>query len=245
MKVLQLIFILILGVSCRENLRDNLNVKKESNDTISLVKKKSEDSINQKIALDFNKHKDLLDIILLLPDSSFSSWEWKLEDRKKWYNEIKSNNFYIDNDPLYFNQKFFESTKAGFSIVDGFWTITLFKADDDSYVVVLNDKVGDGNNVTFYEVKNNAIEESISNKAIFTNFTDAFKSTKKGNGNCIDLFEEMNYPVYDFTIGETIQIIILDSFIEEYGKDCLLGNTQIYYFNSSTKQFELQKIDWN
>ena len=37
----------------------------------------------------YKENKELLDIILLLPDSTFSSWEWKLKDRIKWYNEIK------------------------------------------------------------------------------------------------------------------------------------------------------------
>jgi len=64
---------------------------------------------------------------LLLPDSAFSSWEWKLNDRMKWYKEIKENNFYIDKDPDYFNQSYFEPSKAGFTIVDGFGRLTFIR----------------------------------------------------------------------------------------------------------------------
>ena len=58
---------------------------------------------NTKIAIDFQQNKVLLDILLLLPDSAFDSWEWELSDRQRWYNEIKENNAYTDENPEFLN----------------------------------------------------------------------------------------------------------------------------------------------
>jgi hypothetical protein len=179
MKQLLLIFLTLTIISCKnQNQNQNQNqisMASKPNDTI-----KTEQQLisKDKVEIDFEKNKDLLDIILLLPEKAFSSWDWKLEERIKWYNEVKANNYYIDDNPDFFTQKYFEPRKAGFSIVDGFWSISIYKTTENTFIVITDDKVGDGNTLNFYEVKANTIKEYLNKKLIFSDFKELLKQEK-------------------------------------------------------------------
>ena len=175
----QLIFIIftLTILSCKNKTQNAVSTTSKLDDTLKLEKSENiqnPNSIN-KVAIDYKINKDLLDIILLIPDSAFSNWEWKLNDRIKWYNEIKENNFYIDDNPDYFNQTYFEPNKAGFTIVDGFWSINIYKTVENSYIVITNDIVGDGNSLNFFEVKSNKIKKYLDEKTIFLNLKEQLK----------------------------------------------------------------------
>lgn len=234
------IYILTMTIlSCKDKHQVTTTKTLEVNDTI-----KAADS-GSKIKLDFEKNKDLLDIILLLPDSAFSSWHWTFEDRTKWYNEIKENNFYTDEEPMYFNQKYFEPYKAGFTIVDGSWSINLYKAEDNSYIVITDDIVGDGHTLNFFEVKVNSIKSNLVEKSAILNFVDLLKKTENIE-NCQETFVELNGPFFNYDYTNTNQIEIESSwyFIKEEYENCLIGNALRYNFNPKTKHFELEKIYW-
>ena len=155
MKYNLIIILVFTIISCKDKTQETISVTSESKEVskVEHIKIDQRISSTSKVAIDFDKNKDILDIILLLPDSTFSSWEWKLEDRIKWYNEIKENDYYTDDNPNYFNQKYFEPNKVGFSIVDGFWSINIYKTLENSYIVITDDVAGDGNSLNFYEVK--------------------------------------------------------------------------------------------
>jgi hypothetical protein len=245
----QLIFILLTLtiLSCENKTQHSVSTTSKLEDTLKVEKSENNQNSNSinKVATDFKKNKDLLDIILLLPDSAFSSWEWKLNDRIKWYNEIKENNFYIDDNPDYFNQTYFEPNKAGFSIIDGFWSINIYKTAENSYIVITDDIVGDGNSLNFYEVKSNIIKKYLDEKTIFSDFTELLKR-KENTGNCKEKFEEMNDPIveFDFTSKNKVEIESSWFLTKKNHENCLTGNAIIYNFNPETKKFELEKIYW-
>ena len=114
----------------------------------------------------------------------------KLNDRIKWYNEIKKNNYYVDNNPDYFNKRYFEPNKAGFTIVDGFWSINIYKTVENSYIVITDDIVGDGNSLNFFEVKSNEIKKYLDEETIFSDFKEQLKK-KENTVNCVEKFEEL------------------------------------------------------
>lgn len=247
MKHILIFFFALIIISCKNNSQENLSTTLKPIDTLKTKNSENQhESISKnKIEIDFKKNKVLLDIILLLPDNSFSSWDWKLEDRIKWYNEIKANNYYIDNKPDFFNQKYFEPNKAEFQIVDGIWKINIYKTFENSYIVITDDIVGDGNSLNFYEVKSNLIKEYLDENTIFSNYKDLLKK-KEYIDNCEEKFEEMNDPIFEYDFSNTNKIEIESSWYltKENYENCLAGNAIIYNFNTKTKKFDIEKIYW-
>lgn len=247
MKQLLLLFLTLTIISCKNQTQNKISTASKPNDTTKTVYTENKQQLNSKdkVEIDFVKNKDLLDIILLLPDKAFSSWEWKLNERIKWYNEIKTNNYYIDDTPDFFTQKYFEPSKAGFSIVDGFWSISIYKTTEDTFIVITDDKVGDGNTLNFYEVKANKIKEYLNEKLIFSDFKELLKQ-KNTTENCVEKFEELNDPIFEFGFSNKNKVEIESSWYltEENYSDCLIGNSILYTFNPQTKKFEIEKIYW-
>lgn len=248
MKKSLFLLITLLILSC--NNAYNKVVIQETIDSNEIVNNTENQEISsptsgEKVEINFLKNKDLLDIILLLPETDFSSWQWKLQDRIDWYNEIKANNFYIDKDPLYFNLNYFEPNTAGFVIVDGYWSISIYKTTENSFIVITDDVVGDGNELNFYEVKNNTIKPYLNGNEIFPDFKELLKK-KNTLATCSDKFEELNDPIfnYDFSNNDTIEIESSWSLTEENYGDCLIGNAIVYRFNRSVNKFEIEKIYW-
>lgn len=242
-----ILFLTITLISCKNETQEKTITTSETKDTTKISSTNQEEKLdtNNKVGIDFNKNKELLDIILLLPDSTFSSWEWKLKDRMKWYNEIKTNNSYIDNESQYFNQKYFKPTEAGFSIVDGFWSINIYKTTENSHIVITDDIVGDGNSLCIYEVKANKIKKYLNEKTIFSDFKKLLK-IKNPIEDCNEIFEELDNPIfnYDFSNKNKIEIESSWYLTEDEYKNCLNGNSILYNFNPKTKKFEVEKLYW-
>jgi hypothetical protein len=202
-------------------------------------------AIKDKVSINFTQHKTLLDLILLLPDDAFSSWEWKPEDRLKWYNEIKANNFYSDVTSRFSKQSYFEPDRAGFTIVDGFWSINLYHATDGSIVVITDDHVGDGHTLNFYEVRSNKLKEYKEGESMLSGFRETLKKTDPVE-HCSEKFEELEDPIFDYDFSKNDKIEIESSWhlVEESYENCLNGNAIQYRFNPQTKKFDIEKIYW-
>jgi hypothetical protein len=200
---------------------------------------------HNKIEVNYVSNKELLDIILLLPDSAFSTWNWKIEDRTKWYNEIKLNNFWIDKDTFYFNQIYFRPHTACFQIVDGSWTVSKYKTSDNSFIVITNDIAGDGNDINIFEVKNNEIIENMSFEFLFGNFREQMKLDNLSQ-ECEDKWIDFEDPIFSFDFSDTSVVEIESSWYltKEEFENCLSGNTILYKFNPKTKKFEIDRIYW-
>ena len=247
MKRILIILISLTIISCKNKVQDTVSASSKIADTIKIEHSENikKSNAKNKVAIDFIKNKNLLDIILLLPDNAFPSWEWKSEERIKWYNEIKETNYYTDDNPNYFNQKYFEPDKAGFSIVDGFWSINIYKTFENSYIVITDDIVGDGNSLNFYEVKSNKIKQYLDEKTIFSNFKGQLKKTENTE-NCEEKFEELKDSIFEFDFISKNKIEIDGSWniSKENYENCLIGNAIIYNFNTKTKRFDIEKIYW-
>lgn len=247
MKQISILFLALALISCTNQNKNDKEIISELKDTIkteTAVDTNKVDSKN-KVEVDFEKNKDLLNIILLLPKESFSSWGWELEDRKKWYNEIKTNNYYIDTDPQFFTQQYLEPHQAGFTIVDGSWSINIYKTTENSYIVITDDKVGDGNELNIYEVKSNKLKKFSDENTLFSNYKELLKN-KNNQANCIEKFEELEDPIFTFDFSIKNKIEIESSWVitkEEYG-DCFTANAILYNFNPKTKKFEIEKTYW-
>lgn len=243
-QVLSILFLLTL-LSCETKTQNASSSSAKVFDTVQAEKGDNQPNSEKKIPIDFNKNSDLLDIILLLPDSAFTSWDWNLKDRKKWYNEIKQYNYYTDNNKEYLNQLYLERHKAAFRIVDGYWSINLYKTTDNSYIVITNDKVGDGNSMHFYEVKSGTLKQFSDEKTVFSDFKAQLKR-KENTSSCEAQFEELNDPIFEFDFKTDTKVEIESSWYlqKESYENCFIGNAIVYNFNPKTKKFDIEKTYW-
>jgi len=233
--------------SCRQTTKKQTGTANEiiANQNNKRVENTIEENNDRKIEVNYNSNKELLDIILLLPDSAFSTWEWKIEKRKEWYNEIKSNNFWIDKDTMFFKQIYFKPNTACFQIGDGAWTISLYKASDNSSIVITDDIEGDGNTINIFEVKDNKIIKNMNFESLFGDYREQIKLnnfSQDCNEKSIE-FEDAIFS-FDFSGENTAEIESSWYLTKEEYKNCLKGNAILYKFNSKTKKFEIDKIYW-
>ncbi|MCS4226396.1 hypothetical protein [Sphingobacterium sp. BIGb0165] len=244
-----LAFIFILGacghVTPRKTGDNSAGIPKKDSVKAGSKDRVGNTAIKDKVSINFTQHKTLLDLILLLPDDAFSSWEWKPEDRLKWYNEIKANNFYSDATSRFSKQKYFEPDRAGFMIVDGFWSINLYHAADGSTIVITDDHVGDGHTLNFYEVRSNKLKAYMDGESMLSGFRETLKKTDPVEP-CSEKFEELEDPIFEYDFSKNDKIEIESSWYlaqESYG-NCLNGNAIQYRFNPQTKKFDIEKIYW-
>ena len=203
-----------------------------------------------KIELNYVSNKELLDIIMLLPDSAFRYWWFDdIEVRKKWYNEIKSNDFWTAEDTTLFNLYFLQPNKLMFRVVDGNWAIYLYKTSDNSFIVITNEGVGDGNTINIFEVKDNKIVKIFSFEDVFGSYTEQLKFdnlSQACNQKLTDVDFEDYFWLFQFSFSdETVEINsswLIDNKTEF--EDCLKGNIIEYKFNPETKKFDIEKIYW-
>jgi len=203
----------------------------------------------RKIEVNYAQNKELLNIIFLLPDSAFTYWDWKIEDRKELYNEIKLNDFWITKNTSIFNQCYFRPNTACFQIIDGSWTISIYKTFDNSFIVITNDIVGDGNYVNIFEVKNNEIINSLSFESLFGYYIEQIKHSnlpQECNKKLIDVWFEHYFWLFrfDFSDENIVEIDCSWLITKDEFEDCLKGNSILYKFNPKTKKFEIDEIYW-
>jgi len=206
---------------------------------------------NVKRKINFEQHRELLDVFLLLPDSAFGiggrSW-WKIEDRKEWYNEIKANNFWVATDTHFFDQTSLTQNHISFLVIDGFFAIHTYKTIDNSLIVITHQGIGDGNFVHIFEVKNNEITQTLDFEALFGNYLGHIKRSdfsQECNQKLIDVWFEHYFWVFDFRFSDDkVQISCALLIDKETFEDCLNGNSVVYRFNPKTKKFDVEKIYW-
>lgn len=232
---------------CTDNSEVTKKLKQEDQllqQTDSSIKKISTNT-DIKVKVNFVEHKELLDVILLLPDSAFPGWEWKLEERKVWYNEIKEHDFYTDKNPDFFNQTYLKQNSAKFLIADGSWSVSLYRTSDNSSIVITDGIVGDGNEIYIYEIKSNKILRTADIKAVFGDYVELIKQ-KDDKKDCGKKYEELNDPIFFFNFSDRIRVEIESSWylLKDNYSDCLKGNALSYKFNPDTKKFDLTEIYW-
>jgi hypothetical protein len=75
MKKLLIILLTLTIISCKNKSQETISESSNQKDTIKTKPLNNTPNSKPKIKVDFEKNKDLLDIILLLPNSAFESWD--------------------------------------------------------------------------------------------------------------------------------------------------------------------------
>jgi len=200
----------------------------------------------RKIEIDYTSNKDLLNIVLLLPDS-VSPFGWRFEDRKEWYNEVKSNNFWITSDIDHINQRCLKPKRICFVIMESDWNISLYKTSDNSFIVISHEQVASSSYINIFEIKDSKIVANLSFECLFGDVIEQLNINP--SQECNEKFKKIedqflfDWFTFDFSDENIVEIYSWSTTKEKF-EYCLKGNTILYKFNPETKKFEVEKIYW-
>ncbi|WP_300669634.1 hypothetical protein [Soonwooa sp.] len=213
---------------------ENLEIKKDSIQTDITEKQNSEL---------YNEHKNLFDILCLLPKNTMDSWGWTEADRKSFVDYIKTNNKVPSKHPNFQSFNFAGPNSIQIQVVDGVWTLAIYKIAIDQYIAITDDIVGDGNTIKAFEYSNSKLQSIELSKVLNA---DSFNNllVNKNNLPCKEMLEDNAISfAYDFSDKSIIKISNT-SLSEKENKNCLLGNTLTYRFNPDKKRFDLLSTTW-
>ena len=146
----------------------------------------------------------------------------------------------IETNRLYRNIKYVKPNTIGISIIDGFWTLSVYDISLDTKIVITDDIVGGGNSISIYELKNDELTSLDSNKILFNNFNDLLKNKSK---ECIDMLDE-EVPFFDYDFSNPSYIQISSWSIDTQENNCFVGNKMRLELNKSKRKFETSDITW-
>lgn len=213
-----------------EKVHDSTKVQTENDD----IKKPNT------LKISYSEHKNLLDILTILPDSTMGSWGWDKKDRIEFVKQIQQNN-YTTGSPEHFSKiSLTQPNTIGIQVVDGYWILSIYKVKTNNYIVITDDIVGDGNDLMAFEYLNGELKY-----IAFKNLFDHFLTTlviNQNNEKCMGFFED-NYIGFEYDFIGTKKIQISNSSLEE-SKSCFKGNTLNYEFNPAIKKFNLVNIEY-
>ncbi len=235
-----LFFLILFLTSCKkndENLDSKiLNEKSQNSPNVEI----ENDSLQKATALKINylEHKNLLDILTILPDSSMASWSWEKSERLEFVKHIQKNN-YTTGSPSHFSHfKLIQPNTIEIQVVDGHWILSIYKVQSDNYIVITDDIVGDGNDLMAFEYLNGELK-SIPFQNIFDTPLNAL-IIDQTNDECLESFKD-NYIGFEYDFIGTQKIKIVNSLFEK-SNQCFKGNTLNYEFNPTAKKFKLISI---
>jgi len=241
MKKLLFSFLLLLVLSCNKKEHQQNTETKDQNpinqdkETVEVSEKQKQDTLK----IDYAEHKNLLDILTLLPDSTMGSWAWSKKERIEFVKDIQKNKFTTGAPEHFSSIKLAQPNTIEIQVVDGIWIFSIYKIKPNNYIVITDDIVGDGNDLLAFEYKDGALEY-IPFENVFDNFLTALL-INKDDKNCLDLLEENNIG-FEYLFTGTKKIEIANLSLTEGNNECFKGNSLNYEFNPELKKFELKTI---
>lgn len=242
MKKIILSLLVLTLFSCKKN--EEKSESKISNDKVKDTLKTEEEKEDFKkqdtLKINYSDHKNLFDILTILPDSTMASWGWDKKERIEFVKQIKENN-YTTGSPEHFSKiSLAQPNTIQIQVVDGYWILSIYKIKANNYIVITDDVVGDGNDLLAFEYLNGELTY-IPFKNIFDHFLNELL-LDPNDKKCMDYFED-NYIGFEYDFIGTKKIQISNSMLEE-SKSCFKGNTLNYEFNPAIKKFSLINIEY-
>lgn len=246
-KLITLLFaIAFLFQSCGNDRLER--AKEEAQQTTKVAEKDSIDfgtSVKNRdtLKIKYLEHKNLLNILTKLPTHTMESWKWSEGERIKFVKFIQENDFAFSSSPHFSKFSLIGANTIGIQVVDGYWTLAIYKIKTNNYIVITDDRVGDGNDLHAFEYKDGKLHEinfeNLFDKSFFYNLMIY------DEGEVEDVLEE-TMPWFDYDFTSTTNLIISNphNLKEDELKNSLKGNTMNYKFNPLEKKFDLIAISW-
>ncbi|MFC0779844.1 hypothetical protein [Flavobacterium sp. HJSW_4] len=224
--------------SCKKEEKKELRIPKKE---IQVNAENNEDTLEvpDTLKISYDEHKNLFDIITILPDSTFSSWEWPKSDRIEFVKKVKKNNYIATTSRFMWKFALIAPNTLQIQIVDGAWVLSIYKIKPNNYIVITDDIVGDGNDFHAFEYENGQLT-NIPFRDLFDHFITALV-IDPNDEKCMEIFDD-NRILFEYSYIGTKKIKMSNSYLDE-NKDCFKGNTLNYEFNPLIKKFNLIKID--
>lgn len=236
--------LILFFISCNNKKEEQvIKIQRAVDRTHETKKSESASKYQDTLKIEYLGHKDLLDILAVLPDSTMESWGWKANERMEFVKTIKKNNFIIGTTEHFSNIRLIKPNTMEIQVVDGLWTLSIYKIKPRNYIVITDDIVGDGNDIKCFEYDNGKLAYRKMEDLFGNYFLDLL--IDKEDSRCVELLDDNKIGfVYDFK--SEINVEINNSFYlkENENGDCLKGNTLKYHFNQKTRKFDLLKINW-
>ncbi|MDA6069658.1 hypothetical protein NJT12_08500 [Flavobacterium sp. AC] len=239
MKQLMLSLLVLILFSCKKN--EETSDSKISNKKEKDSSERENDGIKKldTLKISYYEHKNLFDILTILPDSTMASWRWNKNERIEFVKQIQKLSYTTTPAEHFSKISLTQPNTIEIQVVDGYWVLSIYKIKTNNYIVITNDVVGDGKDLHAYEYLNGELKY-IPFKSLFDNLT-AFL-IDKNDKNCMEFLED-NQILFDYNFIGTKKIQISDSDLLEDSKDCFKGNILNYEFNPELKKFNLINIE--
>lgn len=235
------IFLTIL-VACRNQEQKTVQVKDSLPDKTKKQEIPDRHKFSDTLKINYAAHKELLNILTLLPDSAMASWEWHQKDREKFVHFIAQNNYTVDTTEMYMTIKEIKPNTFKIQVVDGLWSLSVYKVKPENYIVITDDVVGDGNDIKCFEYERGSLK-FVSLKDLFGDYFSKLLYNEKDT-TCKELIREEQITFnYNFSDRNRVHIVS-SSLKEKVAGKCLKGNTMQFEFNPLNKNFKLAEIGW-
>lgn len=238
MKKLILLFTLLLLFSCKKNeqTKESRISTKEENHTST--NNDIDPAKSDTLKITYEEHKNMFDILTIIPDSTMESWEWKREERIELVKKVKKNKYIISTPNYLWRFSLTTPNTLHINVVDGSWILSIYKVKANNYIVITDEIVGDGNTFHAFEYVNGELIP-IDFKDLFDHFITEL-ILDPNDEKCMEIFQD-NQIGFEYTFIDTKKIKMTNSSLED-NDGCFKGKTLNYEFNPGAKKFNLISI---
>lgn len=169
---------------------------------------------------------ETLHLLSRLPGKSMGSWDWPIEDRKRYAKDCEEVGYLINNNSGMMQKSFIEDKHLFVQVVDGTWEFVVIPIAPNKFFILTNDIVGGGNSLEAYLSNDTAITR-LDTKILPDNWEQNFQPSNK------DCELPCSPFMFDFTINkDTISV-------KSWKDDCLLEKELTFRLNKEKMTYEL------
>jgi hypothetical protein len=193
----------------------------------------------------------LLKVLTMLPDSAMgTSWKWSIQERKQMVDEGIKRLYLINNSECCHRKKIKSQYNFFTTVVDGNWEMVLFKISEDNFIVITDERVGDGDGLNAFELNGDNLTALPVSEVIPKTIRLFYKSPlspsdeeeisdyeKNGNES---VFLEYLFLQDKIVIGQYLG----KGDVQKTHNKVYNGNRLDLNFNKKTKRFDIGKIYW-
>lgn len=194
----------------------------------------------------------LLKVLTMLPDSAMgTSWKWSRQERKQMVNEGIERGYLINDSECCHRKKVKSRYNFFTTVIDGHWEMALFPINENNFIVITDEGVGDGNTYYAFELNNRDKLTAISvSQLIPRRIRRLFYKTPllPSNEEDVSFYEKSGHESvfvdYLFLPDKIVAGIYLSKEDGQQKSKIYNGNRLDLNFNKKTKRFDIGRIYW-
>jgi hypothetical protein len=194
------------------------------------------------VRINYAQNRVILDVLPLIPDSVFKTWEWSKTERQGMLDMLQSKNYFIDTTKNYntiqkITPDFFETV-----VVDGNFSMATYRVSNNDYIFFAKNQVGDGSNLAAYEYADGRLSE-LNLDYLLGVYFDYFL-INRDDQTCRQQLEEV-WPYLDYDLSTKNELTVTAALDKKKGGTCFSGNVLRLKFNPAYRRFDLESVAWD